>query len=114
MRKSRAIASDRSPSQVWLGGTERDGKPVHARDALCDLLGDAGFDLLHEEEMPLLIKEHDRKYQARPHTRTLDLAFSCGGVVSLRGVHLWASLHARLNSNVAVHPVALHGVAPPQ
>jgi hypothetical protein len=48
--------------QVWLGGYERDGAPVFARDAIVDFLAD-DFDLVHEADMPLIIREHERKFQ---------------------------------------------------
>ena len=53
---------DHTPQESWLGGYENNGKPVFAKDSLQALLG-KDFELLHQEDVPLLIREHIRKYQ---------------------------------------------------
>ncbi|MBC7370521.1 MAG: 5-histidylcysteine sulfoxide synthase [Bdellovibrionaceae bacterium] len=53
---------DHTPQESWLGGFEKNGKPVYAKDTLKTLLGQ-DFELLHQEDFPLLIREHVRKYQ---------------------------------------------------
>ena len=53
-----------TPKSTWLGGyVGADGQPVYSDAALRALLDEHGFDLLDEEDMPLLIREHQRKYQ---------------------------------------------------
>lgn len=51
-----------TPREVWLGGYTRDGRPHRSIDGLRAVLG-AEFELVDEREMPLLIREHGRKYQ---------------------------------------------------
>ena len=52
-----------TPPEAWLGGYEKDGQPIHSATALGALLRAEGFDLLREAEVPLVIREHARKYQ---------------------------------------------------
>jgi putative 4-mercaptohistidine N1-methyltranferase len=52
-----------TPRGAWLGGLVRDGKPVKSADALREFLTHEGFELRREEEVPLVIREHARKYQ---------------------------------------------------
>ena len=52
-----------TPREAWLGGFERNGQPVKSADALKAFLRDEGFVLRREEEVPLVIREHARKYQ---------------------------------------------------
>ena len=52
-----------TPPDAWLGGCLRDGQPVSSAAALKALLVAEGFELLREDEEPLLIREHARKYQ---------------------------------------------------
>ena len=52
-----------TPPEAWLGGYERDGKPVGGAAALGEFLAAEGFDLLREADMPQIIREHARKYQ---------------------------------------------------
>jgi putative 4-mercaptohistidine N1-methyltranferase len=52
-----------TPKEAWLGGFEKDGQPVKSSEALKAYLQDEGFVLLREEEVPLVIREHARKYQ---------------------------------------------------
>ena len=49
----------------WLGGyaDAKTGKRVHSNEVLSAVMQSNGFSLLHEEDMPLLIREHERKYQ---------------------------------------------------
>lgn len=52
-----------TPREVWLGGYyDDDGKPHFSQDGIKAMLGDE-FQLLHRQDMPLLIREHRRKYQ---------------------------------------------------
>lgn len=52
-----------TPSDVWLGGYKDDsGKECYSEDGLRKMLGDH-FELLHVEDMPLIIREHRRKFQ---------------------------------------------------
>jgi 5-histidylcysteine sulfoxide synthase/putative 4-mercaptohistidine N1-methyltranferase len=49
---------------IWLGGYEdKEGQPVYAQDTLTKYMDDLNFDLVHDEDMPLVIREHERKYQ---------------------------------------------------
>ena len=52
-----------TPREAWLGGYEQDGQPVKSADALKAYLREEGFVLRREEEVPLVIREHARKYQ---------------------------------------------------
>ncbi|HRZ07550.1 MAG TPA: 5-histidylcysteine sulfoxide synthase [Candidatus Competibacteraceae bacterium] len=52
-----------TPPEAWLGGYERDGKPVRSAAALAELLRMEDFELLREADVPLVIREHARKYQ---------------------------------------------------
>jgi len=48
----------------WLGGfTSEEGEAVHSAETLRKLMANGGFKLLGEKQMPLLIREHERKYQ---------------------------------------------------
>ena len=51
-----------TPREAWLGGLRRDGVPISTLDGLRAALG-SQFELLVEEDVPLLIREHRRKYQ---------------------------------------------------
>jgi len=52
-----------TPSDVWLGGYKDDsGKECYSEDGLRRMLGEH-FELLHVEDMPLVIREHRRKFQ---------------------------------------------------
>lgn len=52
-----------TPPEAWLGGYERDGEPVRSATALGDFLAAEGFERLREADVPLIIREHARKYQ---------------------------------------------------
>ena len=52
-----------TPREAWLGGCERAGEPVGGAEAVSELLRGEGFELLREADVPLLIREHARKYQ---------------------------------------------------
>lgn len=53
-----------TPREAWLGGFEAgDGSPVRSADALKAFLRSEGFELRREEELPLVIREHRRKFQ---------------------------------------------------
>jgi SAM-dependent methyltransferase len=54
-----------TPRSKWLGGfrdpVSKD--PIYSKDVLKGLMEERGFEKIHEEEMPLVIREHQRKYQ---------------------------------------------------
>nr|ART37598.1 E387 [uncultured bacterium] len=52
-----------TPHGAWLGGYAKDGHEVNSADALRGLFTQQGFVLRREAEMPLVIREHSRKYQ---------------------------------------------------
>ena len=53
-----------TPRSEWLGGYEDErGAPVHSKDVLKREMELRGFEKIHEEQMPALIREHQRKYQ---------------------------------------------------
>ena len=49
----------------WLGGfyDPVSKEPIRSKDALHEIMEERGFEKIHEEEMPLVIREHQRKYQ---------------------------------------------------
>jgi hypothetical protein len=51
-----------TPLDAWLGGYERDGKALSSKDGIRAALGEV-FEWVTEENMPLLIREHARRYQ---------------------------------------------------
>lgn len=51
-----------TPKEAWLGGFERDGRCVTSLDGLREAL-EPDLELIAERELPLLIREHARKYQ---------------------------------------------------
>jgi 5-histidylcysteine sulfoxide synthase/putative 4-mercaptohistidine N1-methyltranferase len=46
----------------WLGGKLVEGRPVASADEIKKILG-REFELIEEDNLPLLIREHERKYQ---------------------------------------------------
>jgi len=54
-----------TPRSQWLGGyyDPVTKKPIYSKDKLRELMEERGFEKIHEEEVPLLIREHQRKYQ---------------------------------------------------
>lgn len=52
-----------TPRGAWLGGFEKAGRPIKTADALREFFTQEGFVLRREEEVPLVIREHHRKYQ---------------------------------------------------
>lgn len=54
-----------TPRSKWLGGCHDSvsGEPIRSKETLQNIMERNGFDKIHEEEMPLLIREHQRKYQ---------------------------------------------------
>jgi len=54
-----------TPRSKWLGGFEHeDGSgPVRSKEELRKHMEQRGFVKIHEEQMPLVIREHQRKYQ---------------------------------------------------
>jgi 5-histidylcysteine sulfoxide synthase/putative 4-mercaptohistidine N1-methyltranferase len=51
-----------SPKEVWLGGYQKNGEPIFSEPVLKNLL-ENDFILLERTEMPLLIREHARKFE---------------------------------------------------
>jgi 5-histidylcysteine sulfoxide synthase/putative 4-mercaptohistidine N1-methyltranferase len=51
-----------TPRGAWLGGYEGAEGPVDSHQALCAELGDE-FELLHREDLPLVLREHGRKFE---------------------------------------------------
>lgn len=54
-----------TPRGKWLGGflDPVDGTPIRSKDELKSIMEDNDFTQIHSEEMPLVIREHARKYQ---------------------------------------------------
>ena len=54
-----------TPRSKWLGGFNDpvSQKPMYSKDKLKDIMEELGFEKIHEEQMPLVIREHQRKYQ---------------------------------------------------
>lgn len=52
-----------TPHGAWPGGFEKAGRAVKTADALREFFTQEGFVLRREEEVPLVIREHHRKYQ---------------------------------------------------
>ncbi len=54
-----------TPRGKWLGGfyDPVSREPIYSKQVLQDLMEERGFEKIHEEEMPLVIREHQRKYQ---------------------------------------------------
>lgn len=53
---------EHTPVSTWLGGQVKDGQPLKSAQAIQQTLGDE-FKLLKTADVPLLIQEHERKYQ---------------------------------------------------
>lgn len=49
----------------WLGGFNDPvlQKPMYSKDKLHEIMQELGFENIHQEQMPLVIREHQRKYQ---------------------------------------------------
>jgi 5-histidylcysteine sulfoxide synthase/putative 4-mercaptohistidine N1-methyltranferase len=54
-----------TPRKNWLGGFLDPvlKKPIHSKDVLRGLMEERGFEKIHEEQIPLIIREHQRKFQ---------------------------------------------------
>lgn len=54
-----------TPRGKWLGGfyDPVSKEPIRSKDVLQELMQARGFEKIHEEEIPLVIREHQRKYQ---------------------------------------------------
>lgn len=54
-----------TPRSNWVGGVydSDTGKEKLSQDCLKELMTERGFEKIYEEEMPLVIREHQRKYQ---------------------------------------------------
>lgn len=59
------LSPEYTPRNRWLGGfiDPVAGQPVHSKDRLNELMESLGFMKIHEEQLPLVIREHRRKYQ---------------------------------------------------
>jgi putative 4-mercaptohistidine N1-methyltranferase len=53
---------DYTPREQWLGGYERKGQRIATLDGIREMLEPA-FELIRTTDLPLLIREHTRKYQ---------------------------------------------------
>lgn len=51
-----------TPVAEWFGGKQQDGKELNSTAGLHNIL-DPNFELLHETNMPLVIREHARKFE---------------------------------------------------
>jgi len=54
-----------TPRSKWLGGFNDpvSHEPIYSKDKLKEIMEELGFEKIHEEQMPLVIREHARKYQ---------------------------------------------------
>jgi len=54
-----------TPKSRWLGGfyDPVSQQPMWSKDKLKETMEGLGFEKIHEEQMPLVIREHQRKYQ---------------------------------------------------
>lgn len=54
-----------TPRSKWLGGyyDSSSQEPVQSKAELKRVMEAGGFELIHEEQVPLIIREHQRKYQ---------------------------------------------------
>ena len=54
-----------TPKSRWLGGfvDPVTGERMWSKDNLKEIMEGLGFEKIHEEQMPLIIREHQRKYQ---------------------------------------------------
>ena len=54
-----------TPRSKWLGGYRDSvtGQPIHSNEQLQQYMSIRGFEQIHEEEIPVLIREHQRKFQ---------------------------------------------------
>ncbi len=53
---------EHTQKSAWLGGFEKNGQEIRTSDRLKEMLSPE-FDLIHVDDMPLVIREHARKYQ---------------------------------------------------
>ena len=56
---------DFTPRNKWLGGfyDPVSKKEIRSREVLQEMMEHRGFEKIHEEQIPLVIREHQRKYQ---------------------------------------------------
>jgi hypothetical protein len=54
-----------TPRSKWLGGFNDpvSKEAIHSKDVLREIMEANGFQKIHEEQMPLVIREHQRKLQ---------------------------------------------------
>lgn len=54
-----------TPRSKWLGGFHDpvSKEQLRSKDELHLIMDERGFEKVHEEEIPLVIREHQRKYQ---------------------------------------------------
>jgi hypothetical protein len=50
---------------MWLGGFHDSvtREERHSKDKLKEIMNGLGFEKIHDEQMPVVIREHQRKYQ---------------------------------------------------
>ena len=57
---------DFTPRDEWLGGyysNENENEAVWSKNTLKQIMESNGFEMIHEQDIPLVIREHSRKYQ---------------------------------------------------
>ena len=54
-----------TPKENWIGGKKHPETqvPLRSKDELISKMNSLGFTLIHEENVPFLIREHSRKFQ---------------------------------------------------
>ena len=53
-----------TPQENWIGGYENDvGATINSKQKLREIMEGKGFVQIHDEAVPLVIREHARKYQ---------------------------------------------------
>ena len=54
-----------TPRDHWLGGFQDSvsKEAVYSKDVLKSVMNERGFEKIHEEQMPVIIREHQRKFQ---------------------------------------------------
>jgi hypothetical protein len=59
------IVPEFTPKSLWLGGFHDPAthEQRHSKDKLMEVMDELGFEKIHDEQMPLVIREHQRKYQ---------------------------------------------------
>ena len=54
-----------TPMDLWIGGNydQMSQRPIYSKDRLKEIMEGLGFEKIHEEQMPFVIREHKRYYQ---------------------------------------------------